>query len=131
MKTNALLLPAALLLLTAPALAARTAVEQVEALLARWDPLSITQTGSVLAVILPQERISQDIYMQSVLFGICRGPDQGLTLLGINEIRILDETGSQGFVYEGGTEGCAEMNALPADQKPLRDIMILGRTHAF
>ncbi|MFN3273053.1 MAG: hypothetical protein ACK41U_00105 [Paracoccus sp. (in: a-proteobacteria)] len=103
-------------------------VAQTEELLYNWQPKSITLSGSILRVVLPQRRITPEIYSAVIRLGVCFGPLLGHPLPGVRSVEVLNEFAHQGFVYEAGTEDCEQINAAPPDRA---EILLLGKTHTF
>jgi len=85
-----------------------------------WDPIDVRLEGKSLVIILPQRRITDTIYLAIIRSGLCMGPHFDLPITGFSEVRILNEFGTQGFIYESGLEGCEDLDRL----------QILGATHA-
>lgn len=85
-----------------------------------WDPIDVRSEGESLVIILPQRRITDTIYLAIIRSGLCMGPHVDLPITGFSEVRILNEFGTQGFIYESGLEGCEDLDRL----------QILGATHA-
>ncbi|MCW3784650.1 hypothetical protein OM960_24350 [Defluviimonas sp. CAU 1641] len=84
----------------------------------------------MLTAVLPQRRITPEIYLATITTGICFGPLRGIDLPGVREIAILNEYGAQGYVYEKALEDCGRMNAMPA-ASDLVKVLVMGSTHSY
>ncbi|MFG5384521.1 hypothetical protein [Yoonia sp. R2-816] len=81
----------------------------------QWQPNSIRlDTGGVLRVILPQSRITDSIYYASIQSGFCFGPLLGQNMPEVESVFILNESETQGWLFEGGTAACEHINDAPA-----------------
>lgn len=128
LKPRAILI--ALALSASPALADPKPVQQAKELLALWQPDSVSLNRTTLTIVLPQRRITQQIYLAIIQTGICAGPLIGKLLPDVSSIAVLNQFSRQGFVYEAGTEDCAQINDVPVGDKS-GTILVLGKTHAF
>lgn len=97
-------------------------------LVAMWNPTSVEVSGGQLTIILPQRRITEEIYYSLLTAGLCLGPLYGKSLPGVSEVRVLNEFGRQGYVYEKGLEDCETFTSRPVTD-PMTKIEILGATH--
>ena len=110
--------------------AAADTVGNAHQLLEMWAPTNITFSDNTLNVVLPQRRITTEIYLVVIQTGICFAPLHGMDLQEIEQIEILNQFSAQGFVYEKGIEDCESFNNLPANDKSI-EIQILGYTHGY
>ena len=121
------LVVALILVLGAPIALASTVEEQAKQSLAMWEPNEVRVDGESLTVISKERRITDQIYRAMIVSGLCMGTlPRPNSLDGVSEIRILNQFGRQGYVFEGGAEECIEINNMPANET---EIYILGRTH--
>lgn len=95
-----------------------------------WAPNSVAVQNGTLTIVLPQDRITDQIYLSVIKFGLCMAPLQGLDLHDVQNIEILNRHSAQGFVYERGISDCAEFNDRPANDRTT-DIEIMGHTHWY
>ena len=80
--------------------------------LAMWAPKAIEQSQGVLTVVLPQPRVTDEIYQAVVKIGVCGALNVDEAALdGVKEIRVLNINSARGFVAEGGKVLCQELNA--------------------
>ena len=105
-------------------------VANARQLVEMWAPNSVTIQDGTLTIILPQDRITDQIYLSVIRFGLCMAPLQGLELQEVQNIEILNRHSAQGFVYERGISKCAEFNDRPANDRTT-DIEIMGHTHWY
>ncbi|AJE44792.1 hypothetical protein P73_0077 [Celeribacter indicus] len=117
------------LLLVAPALHADMA-SGVAPLLEMWAPDSVIHEQGKLTVILPQDRITEQIYLSVIRLGLCMAPIQGMDVQAVETVEILNRHAAQGFVYERGLTDCTLFNDRPASDRTT-DIEILGNTHWY
>lgn len=95
-----------------------------------WAPDSVAVQNGTLTIVLPQDRITDQIYLSVIKFGLCMAPLRGLDLHEVENIEILNRHSAQGFVYERGISDCAEFNDRPANDRTT-DIEIMGHTHWY
>lgn len=119
-----------LALAASPVLAAPKAVQQAKELLALWQPEAVSLKGSTLTVVLPERQITEQIYLAVIKTGICVGVLTRKPLPGVSSIEVLNQFSRQGYVYEAGTEDCAQINDLPVGDR-IGTLLVLGKTHAF
>jgi len=99
-------------------------------LLEMWAPESVAYQSATLTIILPQDRITDQIYLSVIKFGLCMAPLQGVDLLAVETIEILNRHAAQGLVYERGLSDCTAFNERPASDRTT-DVEILGNTHWY
>lgn len=116
-----------MLVLGAPIALASTVEEQAKQSLEMWEPNEVRVDGGSLKVISKERRITDQIYRAMIVSGLCMGTiPRPNSLDGVSEIRVLNQFGRQGYVFEGGKEECEEINNMPANET---EIYVLGRTH--
>ena len=104
-------------------------VSEVRKSLWSWAPKSVQKMGSSVRVILPQRRITEKIYEAAVIVGICGAVRRRKArLAGVKEIRILNQWGAQGYVFEGGRSECIKIVRTPMSNQR---IQLLGMTHLY
>lgn len=116
-------------LLAAPsavAVVAEPDFELAEAL-ALYGPRSTTLSGTTLIVSLLENQVSSELYLATILQGICPISAHNATLQGVEEIQILNKFSYQGFVFDGGSAACQELLQEPKD---VVDWRLLAKTHA-
>lgn len=100
---------------------------QIAESLALWDPVSVEVSNGIATITTREQRVTEQIYTSVISLGICFGllsnPE---SLAGIQEIRVLNSFGRQGYVFEGGKEECETLNNTPGREKQLQ---ILAVTH--
>lgn len=104
-------------------------IDAVAKNMAPWSPLSVDLSGKWLVITLDQPRITDAIYNAALMGGVCatvwsssdEWPD-------IEEVRILNRFGRQGYVFEGGAPECAEVGELNGQKAKF---FVLGRTRMF
>ena len=129
MKTALLVAGLGTLAATAiPSIASASTKADAAELVAMWEPTDVRVEGKRLTIVLPQRRITEEIYMSVLTAGLCLGPLVDKPLHGVSEIRILNQFGEQGYVYEKGLEDCAAFNDRPVGDA-MTKIEILGATH--
>lgn len=94
-------------------------------LLEMRSPGSVAFESGTLADILPQDRITEQVYLSVIKFGLCLGP-----LQAVENIKIVNRHRRQGYVYESGLADCARFNDRAANDSTT-DIEILGNTHWY
>ena len=99
-------------------------------LTAMWQPEQIRISGEKLILVLPQHRITEQIYLALLTTGLCMGPLIEKPLDGISEIQVLNQFRAQGYVYEKGLEDCEAFNNRPAGDA-MTKIQVLGATHLY
>ncbi|MEP2990906.1 MAG: hypothetical protein ABJO88_18275 [Parasphingorhabdus sp.] len=99
-------------------------------LTAMWQPQQVQISGEKLILVLPQRRITEQIYIAILTAGLCLGPLIEKPLDGITEIQVLNQFRAQGYVYEKGLEDCETFNNRPAGDS-MTKIEILGATHLY
>ena len=99
-------------------------------LLAMWQPQSVAVERGVLKIQLPQDRITDQIYMSVLTAGLCLGHAFGTPLTGLSGVEVLNRHGRQGYVLETGLDRCATWNSRPATSSETR-MDILGSTHLY
>lgn len=105
-------------------------VTDASRLLEMWSPDSVTYESGTLTVVLPQDRITEQIYLSVIKFGLCLGPLQGIDMQAVENIEIVNRHARQGYVYESGVADCARFNDRAANDRTT-DIEILGNTHWY
>lgn len=96
-----------------------------------WQPTSIKFSNGTLTVILPQQRITEDIYTAVLSNGLCLGTLYGKDFSAVTELVVLNRHGTLGYVYERGGTDCEAI--LDEGQRQFKDlrIHILGATHWY
>lgn len=116
-----------MLVFGAPITLASTVEEQAKQSLEMWEPNEVRVEGESLTVISKERRVTDQIYRAMIVSGLCMGTlPRPNSLDGVTEIRILNQFGRQGYVFEGGKEECEEINDMPANET---EVYVLGRTH--
>lgn len=119
---------AVLTVLGSPAMADQQAV--ASDLLAMWQPQSVAIDGGVLTVVLPQNRISEEMYMAVLTSGLCLGFALDKPLNGLSGVEVLNQYARQGYVLEHGLAPCETWNERPVGSKTTY-YEILGATHLY
>lgn len=92
-----------------------------------WEPKEVRVDGESLIIISKERRITDQIYRAMIVSGLCMGTiPRPNSLDGISEIKVLNQFGRQGYVFEGGMEECEEINNMPGNET---EMYVLGRTH--
>lgn len=99
-------------------------------LVAMWQPNEVRISDRKLVIVLPQQRITDTIYLAVITSGLCLGELMGKEVSGISEIQVLNQFSAQGYVYEKGLEDCPEFNRTPAGDDSTK-FRILAETHMF
>lgn len=116
-----------MLVLGTPIALASTVEEQAKKSLEMWEPNEVRVDGESLTVISKERRITDQIYRAMIVSGLCMGSiPRPNSLDGVSGIRILNQFGRQGYIFEGGKEECDEINNMPSNKT---EIYVLGRTH--
>lgn len=93
-----------------------------------WAPIDARVAGNRAEIILPQNRITDRMYISVITAGVCMGQLSSPDILnGVSEIAILNKHAHQGYVLEGGKELCDQLNKAPLGKS--KDLMVLGSTH--
>jgi len=94
-----------------------------------WSPSAVDYSDGTLAVNLPQNRVTEDMYIATLSFGICVGTLTGKDFSSVREFVLLNQGGIQGFVYERGATDCDAI--LDEELRSIKDqrLHILGATH--
>lgn len=98
--------------------------------LAMWQPDKVNFKNGTLTVVLPQQRISEEIYTAVLTAGLCMWTATGKDLSPVTELVILNQFERQGYVNENGTQDCAAINKMPVGSMDVK-IKILGATHLY
>ncbi len=92
-----------------------------------WEPKEVRVDGESLIIISKERRVTDQIYRAMIVSGLCMGTiPRPSSLDGISEIKVLNQFGRQGYVFEGGKGECEEINNMPANKT---EMYVLGRTH--
>ncbi|MDG4649360.1 hypothetical protein P6F26_12990 [Roseibacterium sp. SDUM158017] len=91
------------------------------ALAEMWQPIEISVEPDGLTIVLPQRRVTQQIYLAILQAGLCLGPLLDRPISDVGDVRILNQFARQGFVFEGNLADCYSLS----------EIEILGVTHAY
>ncbi len=105
-------------------------LKDAKEVLVMWAPKSVTLNNGTLTVVLPQRRITQDIYTSVLTAGLCMGPALGKDFSGITELVVLNQFARQGYVFERGAQDCDRLNKTPVGS-PMLKTLILGATHLY
>uniref|UniRef100_UPI004047F14F hypothetical protein n=1 Tax=Yoonia sp. TaxID=2212373 RepID=UPI004047F14F len=89
-------------------------VSEVKDLFRDWSPISVEINNTVATVVLPQGRITDEIYYSAIPFGFCLGSLFGVNVDGIEEVIVLNQFEKQGWVFENDAGLCSEIVNLPA-----------------
>lgn len=120
-------LVAVFLLAASPFLWGQYAMESISNRLDIYAPLGIEASDGVLSITMNEQRITNDIYI-SVITTLCLNAiTDPPSLNDINEVRVLNMFGRQGFVFEGGRQECEGVVNFSGNNL---EIHILGMTHA-
>lgn len=96
-----------------------------------WKPVSIAATVDQLEVVIPQDRVSDQVFA-SVVGALCdsvRGAKPRWPDLARKEVVVLNRHRKQGFVLEGKlAETCKEAGEVTAGDMPL---FLAARTRLF
>lgn len=94
-----------------------------------WEPKEVRVDGESLIIISKELRITDQIYRAMIISGLCMGAiPRPSSLDGISEIKVLNQFGRKGYVFEGGKRECEEINNMPANKT---EMYVLGRTHMY
>lgn len=119
-------LAAILLIFGVPMALANTIEEQVKQSLEMWEPNEIRIHGESLTVISKERQITDKIY-RAMILGLCGGTiSRPNSLNGVSEIKVLNQFGRQGYVFEGGIDECKKIIHMPVHQTKF---YVLERTH--
>jgi hypothetical protein len=100
---------------------------QIQKSLEMWQPKEVRVQNGVLSIISKERRVTDTIYRAMITAGLCMGTmSQSKSLDGISEIRVLNQFGRQGYVFEGGNAECSEILKMPGRKT---ELYVLGRTH--
>lgn len=92
-----------------------------------WEPKEVRVDGESLIIVSKERRITDQVYQAMIVSGLCMGTIlRPSSLDGISEIKVLNQFGRQGYVFEGGKVECEEINNMPANKT---EMYVLGRTH--
>lgn len=92
-----------------------------------WQPKEVKVQRGVVTIISKERRITDTIYQAMITSGLCMGTlSQPNSLDGISEIRVLNQFGRQGYVFDGGDAECGEIVELPRNKI---EMYVLSRTH--
>jgi hypothetical protein len=92
-------------------------VSDVRRAVEMWGPIAVEMRPVTLRVVLNQQRVTETTYEAVMLSGICSRVQAGLIdISGIEEIEILNRLGSQGYVFEGGAQGCRDFEKIPPER---------------
>lgn len=118
-----------MLVFGAPIALASAVEEQAKQSLEMWEPNEVRVNGESLTVISKERRITDQVYRAMIVSGLCMGTiPRPNSLNGVSEVRILNQFGHQGYVFEGGKQECEEINNMPANKT---EIYVLGRTRMY
>lgn len=98
--------------------------------LTMWQPTSVAFEGGTLTVVLPQQRITEEIYTAVMTAGLCLWSAAGKDFSPVTELVVLNQHQRQGYVNENGTQDCAAINKLPVGGTGVK-LQILGATHTY
>lgn len=93
-----------------------------------WSPVSVAKIDESLVIVLPLQRVESDTYYLVVAAGFCAAKFWDIDISGIQEVTVLNETGQQGWVFEGGGASCDEMLEMPINDV---DVFVAGQTQIF
>jgi len=94
-----------------------------------WQPTKMELNNGNLVINFNQNRITNDIYMSILKTGICTSvylDEQKWS--NVKTISIVNKTGSQGFVFDGNYETCAEAGTF---QGMGGKFFLLGKTRGI
>ncbi|HID05516.1 MAG TPA: hypothetical protein EYP10_00050 [Armatimonadetes bacterium] len=115
-------------LLPSPMLA--NEVSDAKSVLEMWAPKSVDFSNGTLTVVLPQRRITEEMYTAVLTAGLCLGQAIGKDFSSVSELVILNQFRQQGYVNENGSGDCSRLNSIPAGSDAQR-LIILGATHLY
>lgn len=91
-----------------------------------WDPIEIRVEDESLTIISKERRVTDQLYRAMIVSGLCMGTILSPSSLdGVSEVKILNQFGRQGYVFQGGKKECEEVNNMPANKT---EMYILGLT---
>lgn len=100
-------------------------IDEVKESLEPWSPLNVRMESSTLTITTQQRQVTDTIY-RAMIGGLCMGTiTYPSSLDGVSEVRVLNQFGQQGYVFEGGKAECEELNSMPISSAK---IYILGRS---
>lgn len=92
-----------------------------------WQPKEVKVQSGILTILSKERRVTDTIYQAMITNGLCMGTlSQPGSLDGISEVRVLNQFGRQGYVFDGGASECGELVELPRDKI---EMYVLSRTH--
>lgn len=108
---------------------AQDSAQVAENLLASWAPESVTMSNEgVLRIVLPQRRVTSEMYSSITRFGLCLGPiATGNMMEDVSSIEVLNQFEAQGFVYEKGLNDCETMSGTGVKA----EMSLMSATHTF
>jgi len=93
-----------------------------------WAPIDARVAGERAEIVLPQNRVTDRMYISVITAGVCMGQiTRPHVLDGVAEIAVLNKHARQGYVLEGGKDLCKRLNGAPIGKS--KDLMVLGSTH--
>ena len=95
-----------------------------------WQPSSVAYKNGTLTIVLPQQRITEEIYTAVMTAGLCLWSAAGKDFSPVTELVVLNQHQRQGYVNEHGTQDCATINKMPVGSIGVK-MKILGATHLF
>lgn len=100
----------------APTLSHADTVANARGLLEPWQPRSVSLTDEgVLRVVLEERRITNTIH-SAVIRGFCFAPITGTDVAGVDAIFVLNESETQGRLFEDGVGACDALNQASGNE---------------
>jgi len=85
-------------------------LEMMKTSLKPWQPQSTELSSGILSIVLPQDRITDDIFRAVIMSGICGSLfSSGKRWEGVKEVQVINRHNRQGYIFEGGEHECVEI----------------------
>lgn len=90
-----------------------------------WQPTSLTMQNGIVTVVTPQNRMTENIY-KTVATSVCGNSYGNKTFWGktpIKEIHVLNQFGTQGYIWENPKQTCQETAKLVNEKEVTAKLM--------
>lgn len=96
-----------------------------------WQPSTVRFEDGQLIVVLPQDRVTEEMYISVLSFGLCVGHLSGKDFSSVLELVVLNRFMQQGYVYERGVSDCEVVTGEASSRYGNTKLHILSATHLY
>lgn len=103
----------------------QTVSKGIKTAVAAWQPTSLTMQNGIVTVVTPQNQFTEPMY-KTITTSVCDHSYGNKTFWGkasIKEIHVLNQFGTQGYIWENPKQICQETAKLVNEKEVTAKLM--------